>query len=344
MTEWHLAMGGQSHGPYDEPTVRQWQAAGGLPAETMVWAAHLPDWQPIESIFGPAPPSTAAPAPPQATPLAPAPPHQASPPQASSLWAPPQQASPEWAPPGTPPYAAAPAWTAAAQQPVVGAATTWPPPTRAYPYSPSGLHVLGRWAQGLLFATGALFAITGLVGLNAWRVYGDFVAGTTTTTASMSADDGYWGMVGLSYVVMFATAVVFIVWMYRYWGQLVAVKGTASRHGRGWTIGGWVVPVANLWIPKQMMDDYWRHTGTSAPRGLKEPVSPLLHLWWAAWLVGAVLQQVSGAMEPGDEGSWHAFYLVTVSSDAIWAVAAVLVAVIVGRLVTRLSRLSGHRS
>lgn len=321
MTEWHLAMGGQSHGPYDEPTIRQWQAAGGLPPETMVWAAHLPGWQPIESVFGPAPPSPSIPAPPQA-PLAQGPP---------------------WAAPGTAPYAAAPAWSAATQHPMVGAATTWPP-ARAYPYSRSGVHVLGRWTQGLLFATGALFAMTALVGLNAWRVYGDFVGGATTTTASVSADDGYWGMVGLSYLVMLAAAVVFVVWMYRYWGQLRAVRGSASRHGRGWTIGGWVIPVANLWIPKQMMDDYWRHSGTSAPRGLKEPVSPLLHLWWAAWLVGAVLQQVSGAMDPGDESSWHTFYVVTVVSDAIWAMAALLAAVIVGRLVTRLTRLSEPRS
>lgn len=323
MAEWHLAMGGQSHGPYDEPTVRQWQAAGGLPDETMVWAAHLPGWQPVETIFGVAPPSPPAPPPPQPAPFG-----QASPPR--------------WAAPSGSTHDPAPAWSAAGHPAMVGAASTWPP-ARTYPYSPHGLRVLGRWTQGLLIATGVIFGMTALVGLNAWRVYDDYVLGTTTTSASVSADDGYWGMVGLSYLFLLVTAVVFIVWMYRYWGQLHAVHGTASRHGRGWTIGGWLVPIVNLWIPKQLMDDFWRHTGTSAPRGLKEPVSPLLHVWWAAWLVGGVLQQVSGALEPGDESSWHAFYAITVISDAIWAAAAVLAAVIVGRLVTRLSRLSGSR-
>lgn len=69
---------------------------------------------------------------------------------------------------------AAPAAPAAAGWPAtpIVSAPYYPPPVPGWrvqspPYAPAGLHVLGRWVQGLLIATGVLFAISSAVGLNA---------------------------------------------------------------------------------------------------------------------------------------------------------------------------------
>lgn len=52
MSQWHISIGGQQRGPYEEATLRGWHTAGRLPAETLVWAPHLGDWRSIGSVFG----------------------------------------------------------------------------------------------------------------------------------------------------------------------------------------------------------------------------------------------------------------------------------------------------
>lgn len=171
-------------------------------------------------------------------------------------------------------------------------------------------------------------------------------AGRASTAASVAADERYWAAVGMAFLAMLATAIVFIVWMFRYWEQLhVAMRGREPRHGRGWTIGGWFVPIANLWIPKQLVDDFWRLTSgvpTDEASWRARPVDARVHLWWAAFLIGGVLQQVSGALEPVDDDpdAWHTFYAVTVTGDLVYAIAAFLAAGIVSTLVARLSRIT----
>jgi hypothetical protein len=44
--------------------------------------------------------------------------------------------------------------------------------------------------------------------------------------------------------------VVFIVWFHRAYGNLGALGVDRPRHGRGWAIGAWFIPIANVFIPK----------------------------------------------------------------------------------------------
>lgn len=62
---------------------------------------------------------------------------------------------------------------------------------------------------------------------------------------------GYGFLVGL---VQLACLAVFLVWQSR-----AAVVGRAAgypaRHSPGWGVGSWFVPVANLWVPFQSLED-----------------------------------------------------------------------------------------
>jgi hypothetical protein len=70
----------------------------------------------------------------------------------------------------------------------------------------------------------------------------------------------------------------------------------AMRFGTGWAVGAWFVPILNLFRPKQIANDIWRGTDpeqAQAGRWTEPPVAPLVHWWWAAWLVANLLGNLS---------------------------------------------------
>lgn len=176
-----------------------------------------------------------------------------------------------------------------------------------------------------------------MVGANSWSVYNSWLNGFASGRQSVSADESYWGAVGLAYLAMVPTASILVVWMYRFWGQLRDLKpNTEQRWNRGWTIGAWFIPIGNLWIPKQIIDDFWTTTDPAHPGGIRPGVPPLLNWWWGTWLAGMILLQASGTMNPQQVSGWRTFYLASVLGTGLVAVSGALAAVLVGRLARRL--------
>lgn len=115
--------------------------------------------------------------------------------------------------------------------------------------------------------------------------------GTLTDVEEVEA-----AMIGLSVLISLIACVVagfFIAWLYRAYTNLRKTSVAGLRFAPGWAIGAWFIPVF-WWIrPKQMIDDVWR----AGERGAevrddswrRRPVSPLLHWWWALWVVAGLL-------------------------------------------------------
>lgn len=203
---------------------------------------------------------------------------------------------------------------------------------------PAGLRLLGTWTQSLVWVTSALFAASALVGAGAWATYEASLSGGRSVADSVAADDAYWTVLGIAFITMIAPAVLVVTWLFRHHKQVAAASERAPRYRRGWTIGGWLVPIANLWIPKQVVDDVWRlsapdahHDASDAPR---PHVPARHHWWWGLWLVGGVVNQVAGTLEPSDPAGWRTLYATAVSGDVLWAAAGLLLGLIV-RDVTR---------
>jgi Domain of unknown function (DUF4328) len=85
------------------------------------------------------------------------------------------------------------------------------------------------------------------------------------------------GLVAAS-AVLVVSGVVFIVWLYRARANAEASE-VRLRLGRGWTIGAWFVPLANLVLPWVVVSDVWRASAPIARRG-----AGLVTAWWAAVL------------------------------------------------------------
>ncbi|HEY0473951.1 MAG TPA: DUF4328 domain-containing protein [Kribbella sp.] len=98
-------------------------------------------------------------------------------------------------------------------------------------------------------------------------------------------------------LALFAAAAVFIVWLWRVrWNAEMFCRGE-HRFTRGWVLGGWIVPVVNLWYPKWVVDDI---VAASDPRTPPQtvnlrtvPGTRLVWAWWITWVVGLVLDNVA---------------------------------------------------
>lgn len=79
-----------------------------------------------------------------------------------------------------------------------------------------------------------------------------------------------------------ATVVVFLVWFRRVRLNAGLFDASAQRMAPGWAVGGWFVPVGNLWLPYQVAGGVWAAStpirpdgGRRSGRGLQGRAQPL---------------------------------------------------------------------
>jgi len=160
-----------------------------------------------------------------------------------------------------------------------------------------------RWATGglLLAMVGALWAISADASRLqlALRVLG----GQEISLDAAHTSDIFVAVTAFSEAALLVVAVVlFLVWLYR------AVSNANRlafwmRFTPGWAVGWFFIPIANLFRPLQVVREVWRvcdpspAAGTAAGRRDLR-VSPLVPVWWAAWLLSDI---VGGAVAVSTE-------------------------------------------
>src|SRR5207247_3641963 len=79
------------------------------------------------------------------------------------------------------------------------------------------------------------------------------------TVDDLHAIDARNQAIGIAQVVVLAlAAIAFLRWLHRAHRNVVELGATDLRCGPGWAVGIWFVPIANLWRPKQVIDEVWR--------------------------------------------------------------------------------------
>ncbi|MGW0709341.1 DUF4328 domain-containing protein [Streptomyces sp. NPDC002643] len=160
----------------------------------------------------------------------------------------------------------------------------------------------GAWLQspvGLGRAAAILIGVVALTDLAAvWAdlnmldVLGRIVDGEYGVALEEDADraDQIYGMTGIAqFVTYLASAVVFLIWFHRVRVNAEVFEPFGHRKKRGWAIGGWFVPVVNLWFPRRIALDSWDASGPwGRPRS-----HALVNAWWTMWLISGVASQVS---------------------------------------------------
>lgn len=107
-------------------------------------------------------------------------------------------------------------------------------------------------------------------------------------TAAAELVDRYALVVGIAYLVVVICAFIANgIWIYRAsWnaGQLQPFPGRITP---GWAVGWFFVPIMLLWKPYQAMKETW---AASVPA---TTLPGWLGWWWAAWVSGNILGQIS---------------------------------------------------
>lgn len=179
----------------------------------------------------------------------------------------------------------------------------------------TGLHLRGLW-EGLA-SDESLNIYTG-PGLRAQQLHDH--AGTAQTGAFL------------------ATSVLFILWFHRARRNAEVFESGVQRMGPGWAVGGWFVPVANLWFPYRVACGIWEASARPHPDGGWRTVhKTTLNLWWGGWILSLLASRIAvsrwnRAQEPEQVSDAAAL---VAAADALDLVAAVLAIVFV-RAVTRM--------
>lgn len=160
----------------------------------------------------------------------------------------------------------------------------------------------------------------------------------TISDAEIDANDAREQALGLMTMgLYFATAIVFIQWFHRAYGNLDHF-GHNREHGTGWAIGAWIVPFISLIRPYQMAREIWN--ASDPDRGAEwEPASSpaLLSGWWGLWIAGNVLGQVAFRLSLGADtvDQFRTTTMVQVGLDALNLVTVPLAILVVRELTRR---------
>lgn len=134
------------------------------------------------------------------------------------------------------------------------------------------------------------------------------------------------------------TGILFILWFHRTRRNAEVFAPGVQRMGPGWAVGGWFVPVANLWFPYRVAGGIWEASVLPHPDGGRRTAPrTVLNLWWGGWVVSVLVSRIAvGQWNRGREPEEIADAAALVAAaDALDLVAAVLAIVFV-RAVTRM--------
>lgn len=175
-----------------------------------------------------------------------------------------------------------------------------PPPSAPGPgawlKAPAGLAnatvaLLGAGIAADLFS---LWAGGGVFGVVSDVIDGDYGA---VTEDRLDRADSLYGVSGiLQGAVMLGTVVLFLCWFHRVRVNAEVFAPDGHSKSRGWAIGGWFVPIANLWFPRRIAVDIW--DASSGDRwlpgaGREHKRRTLLNAWWTMWLTTGIFGQIA---------------------------------------------------
>ncbi|MGO4421993.1 DUF4328 domain-containing protein, partial [Streptomyces sp. MCAF7] len=130
--------------------------------------------------------------------------------------------------------------------------------------------------------------------------------------------------------------VLFPVWFRRVYLNATFLAPGRQRYGGGLAAGSWFIPVAQLWLPKQIANDIWT---SSTPPGTRPASRAVLHWWWAlcmAMFLIVVTQSMLEVVAASDEEEQAAVGL-GIFNDLISIPASVLAMIVVTRI-TKMQR------
>ncbi|MHA5052636.1 DUF4328 domain-containing protein [Streptomyces sp. SD15] len=129
--------------------------------------------------------------------------------------------------------------------------------------------------------------------------------------------------------MLVAAIVVYLIWFQRVRVNAEVFNPFGHSKKRGWAVGGWFVPVVNLWFPRRIMLDIW---DASSPAGRGR--HGLVNAWWTLWIISLAADRagVTAYRKAETAQEIHDAVSQVMFADALDLAAAVLASLVVLRL------------
>lgn len=108
------------------------------------------------------------------------------------------------------------------------------------------------------------------------------------------------GMVGSLFVVAYLfSGIIFLVWLFRIYKNLESLRTDPIEFSPGWAVGWWFIPLLNFVKPFQVVRDAWLESDPKVNleadlfSRIKGGGPNFLTVWWAFWIFGLLLSNVS---------------------------------------------------
>ncbi|MGV9457212.1 DUF4328 domain-containing protein [Streptomyces sp. NPDC003635] len=145
---------------------------------------------------------------------------------------------------------------------------------------------LARATCGMLACYLALSVATVVAGWNKYQVLLAAALQQSEVGEDLVRADMWLGnLTGWLHAAFLATLLLFILWLDSMRSLAEAVWPEGQRRHRGWALFGWLVPGAQLFVPKMFINDLW---AAAQPAMRRRRGNPLLTGWWLTVLAAGV--------------------------------------------------------
>jgi hypothetical protein len=130
-----------------------------------------------------------------------------------------------------------------------------------------------------------------------------------------------------------ATIVAFLMWTHRVYRNLPALGAPKLESTPGMAVGWYFVPFANLVVPCKLMAEVWRYSDPGQYAQLRKTTSPLIGIWWAAFLIRGIVSEFNALNAKGGPGQSALETLKSVTTTSLLAFTLEIVAALLAILV-----------
>jgi hypothetical protein len=147
----------------------------------------------------------------------------------------------------------------------------------------------------MMFIAAGLAALAAFAHVNRYSVVQDVMDGKVDSSSSTVANAAdmvatFTGLLGFAGIAVF---VLLIIWTYKNVANMRDL-GYPVRGSNGMAIGGFFIPIANIFIPYRYFNDIARYL---MGRGYPSARYSKLPLWWWMYIGGVVVSYVLGGTE-----------------------------------------------
>ncbi|WP_307661551.1 DUF4328 domain-containing protein [Streptomyces sp. V1I1] len=205
-------------------------------------------------------------------------------------------------------------------------------------------------AGGLRSPVGLSYAVVGLLCfVIAADVFALFTAVPLSRLTATVRDGGFEAYLGedleradvligyagrLQTALMGVTAILFIAWFRRVRFNAGVFAPDLQQRGPGWAVGGWFIPIGNLFIPRGIAANIWAASRQDPYATRKQEPHTVINIWWIAWLAANLLPQVASSQYDSSRtpDAYKAAGTAFIVADLVDIVAALLAILVVRRL------------